>query len=385
MTKRKNPMMKLTRCAWMLIALLALMPLATLAQDAVRDTARAANEPPAAAIGPAADATDGTPEPTTDATPDATTDSPPAEKTKPGTLRFHLMDGSIITGRLENDTLPIKTEFGDLVVPITKIENFAPGLAAHPDLDQKIQKLIEQLGSPNSPERDKAQAELIAFGPGLIPELQNHTEDPDAERKVRINTIIEELYGKEDEFSLDTGPTISLVRLDAIVTADFTLAGGIQQQTFNIESKYGKLVVQLADIKLAERISSEAPEVRRVISVAGSDMAGMNYKNTGIRINRGDRVIINADGRITLTPWGNGVTSGPDGVPQNGMYNGNIPIGGLAGRIGDRGEEFMVGSKNSFVADRSGVLYLGFAMRQDWANYQFPGEYEARVRVVPAE
>jgi len=28
---------------------------------------------------------------------------------------------------------------------------------------------------------------------------------------------------------------------------------------------------------------------------------------------------------------------------------------------------------------------LGFAMQQNWANYQFPGEYDVRIRVVPAE
>lgn len=331
---------------------------------------------------------------TTDTTTDTTegTDSaedtspkPDADATAPGTLRFHLMDGSILTGKLQTATLPVKTEFGDLVVPITSIESFSPGLASHPNLDAEIQQLIQKLADPAAKERDRAQSQLISYGPGLIPELQRFADDSDAERKVRVATIIEELYGQEDDFTLDDGPAVSMVRLDMIVTAQFNVAGSIQQDTFNIESKFGKLVVKLADIKAAERVSNETPEVRRMVDVQGKDMAPRSYRNTGIRVNRGDKIIINAEGQITMTPWGNNVMSGPDGMPQNGMYAGKIPMGGLAGRIGDSGEEFMVGSKKSFVAKNSGTLYLGFAMQQNWANYQFPGKYEARVRVVPAE
>lgn len=310
---------------------------------------------------------------------------PAVEQAPPGTLRFHLMDGSIITGKLETDTLPIKTEFGDLIVPITKIDSFAPGLDSHPKLDQKIGELIKQLGAPDAGMRDQAQAELIGFGKGLIHELSQYADDSDAERKVRIATITEELFGQEDSFGIEAGPSVSLVRLDTIVTAQFTVAGSIQQETFNIQSKFGKLEVKLADIKAAERLTSQAPEIRRSVDVSGTDMAGRNMKNTGIKVNRGDRIIISAEGQITMSPWGSNTITGPDGMPNNGMYTGNIPMGALAGKIGDKGEEFLVGSKSSFVAQRSGTLYLGFAMQSNWANYNFPGKFEARVRVVPAE
>ncbi len=318
-------------------------------------------------------------------TPEEPQPKPPVEQAPPGTLRFHLMDGSIITGKLETDTLPIKTEFGDLVVPITSILSFSPGLDSHPLLDQKVSQLIQQLGAPDAGARDQAQAELIGYGKGLMNELSQYADDEDAERKVRIATITEELFAQDDSFAEDTGPTVSLVRLDTIVTAQFTVAGSIQQDLFNIQSKFGKLEVKLADIKAAERLTSQAPEIRRSVDVAGTDMAGRSMKNTGIKVNRGDRVIISAEGQITMSPWGSNTITGPDGMPNNGMYAGNIPMGALAGRIGDKGDEFLVGSKNSFVAQRSGTLYLGFAMQANWANYQFPGKFEARVRVVPAD
>lgn len=310
----------------------------------------------------------------------------PADQPKPGVLRFHLMDGTIITGKLTTKALPVSTEFGDLVVPIDAITNFAPGLGSHPEIDQTITKLIHDLASPDAKTRDKSQSQLIAYGPGLLTELQAYANDKDAERKVRIATITEELLETEpDEFGIEQGPSVSLKRLDQIVTPSFTVAGKIKQDNFVIASKFGQLTVKLKDIKTVERLTTDKPEMRKVVQVAGSDMTCRNYKKTGIRVNRGDRIIISAEGRITMSPWGNNSVSGPDGIPQNGMYNGKIPMGALAGRIGDSGEEFLVGSKKSFVAKKSGTLQLGFAMQQNWANYQFPGEYKTRIRVVPAD
>lgn len=312
---------------------------------------------------------------------------PAAAQVSPGTLRFYLMDGSVLTGTLAVDTLPIETEFGNLVVPIESIERFAPGLQSHPDLEKQINALIQQLGHDDAGRRDAAQAQLINFGPGLIDELRTHMDTPDAERKLRLEAVIEGLYEQQmDSMSMDQGPQApqpSLVRLDEITTDAFTMAGQITQEQFEIRSKFGNLNVALGDIMAAERITSVLPEVRRSIEIKGSDIAGMNYKNTGIRINRGDRVIIQADGQITMTPWGRNTVSGPDGMPNNGMYNGNIPFGALCGRVGDSGEEVMIGSRSNFTAQRAGTLYLGFAMQANWANQQFPGTYNVRIRVIP--
>lgn len=381
-------------CLSAVVILLSLVALQGGAQDAellaVEDAVvelRVAPAQPAApepltdepAEGPETD--EGDPEAT-----DPATQPTPAKKPQLGVLKFHLMDGTIITGKLTTKALPVSTEFGELTVPIEAITNFAPGLGSHPQIDQIITKLINELANPDAKTRDKAQAQLIGYGPGLLPELEEYANDPDAERKVRVAKITEELLAIEmDEFDAVQGPSVSLTRLDQVVTARFTIAGKIKQETFTIASKFGELTVKLADIKGVERAQTEKSEVRRTVAVSGMDMTCKGYKKTGIRVNRGDRIIISAEGRITMSPWGNNSVSGPDGIPQNGMYKGKIAMGALAGRIGDSGEEFLVGSKSSFVAKKSGILQLGFAMQQNWANYQFPGEYKTRIRVVPVE
>ena len=308
--------------------------------------------------------------------------------TPPGMLRLHLMDGTIITGQLKTQTLKIKTEFGDLVVPITAIVRFQPGIESHPKLNQRINGLIEQLSDPQATRRDKAQEDLTNFGPALLPELQRQIakSDQDPERKVRLANVIESLYSSEDSFEeAEEGPAVSLNRLDTIETERFTIAGRVQQQKFTIQSKFGKLDVKLADIKAAEQLSSKPVEQRKVVQVSGADMTIRAMKNTALKVKRGDKIIIFAEGKITMSPWGNNSISSPDGIAQNGMYNGKIPLGALVGRIGADGQEFLVGSKNTIVAKQSGTIYLGFAMQANWANYQFPGNYKARIRVIPAE
>lgn len=345
---------------------------------------------PAAAVQPAeADTVDEPGDEPTDA-PEAAEDdavpaSPPADALPEGTMRFHLMDGSVLTGTLAVDSLPVDTEFGRLVVPIESIQSFSPGLNAHPQLAQRIDTLIEQLGSPNAAHRDRAQADLISFGPDLIPELQKHTDDADDERKLRVATVLEELFGMmDDPMSFDEASGPSLARMDHIVTDGFTIAGSIAVQTFVIESKFGQLTVGLGDIESAGIVTNTVPEVRRTVEVTGTDMTRVSEKNTGIRLNRGDRVIIRAEGNITMTPWGNGAIATPDGCAQCGNYAGNILMGALVGRVGDNGSDMLIGSSNTFTAERAGTLYLSFALQPNWGRQQFPGKFTVRIRIVPA-
>ena len=312
--------------------------------------------------------------------------SPPAEELPEGTMRFHLMDGSILTGTLAVDSLPVDTEFGRLVVPIDSIKSFEPGLNAHPQLANRIDTLISQLGSPNAAQRDRAQADLISFGPGLIDELQRHADDPDDERKLRIATVLEELYGMmDDPMGFEEAPAPSLARLDHVVTDGFTIAGSIAVDTFVIESKFGQLTVGLGDIQSAGIVTNAVPDIRRTVEVVATDMTRVSEKNTGIRLNRGDRVIIRAEGQITMTPWGNGAIATPDGCAQSGNFAGNILMGALVGRVGDNGSDMLIGSSSTFTAERAGTLYLSFALQPNWGRQQFPGKFTVRIRIVPAQ
>ena len=308
----------------------------------------------------------------------------PAEPVDPEIIRLHLLDGSIVTGKLSVKEIVVDTQFGKLTIPVTNIVSFRPGLDSFPDLSKQINDLITALAANDYNERESAQKELIKMGPPIRKLLEaRQKSDDDAERNRRIKVILEGFEeagaGEEEE-----GATPEWIPLDTIVTTDFTVVGTIVQKKFGITSKFGELAINLGDIRRGERNVGAKEDLRRTIPVDGSAIAQRSFKNTKIRVEVGDRVTLTADGTITMTPWGSNAMCTPDGSPNYGWYQGNEIAGGaLVGKIGDSGPIFKVGSKNTFVAKKAGVLFLAIGMNPSYANQTFPGKYEVKVRVQP--
>ena len=298
-------------------------------------------------------------------------------------MRFHLMDGSIVTGRLSLDTLEVNTQFGRLAVPVVALEGFTPGMKSHPQLAKQLKQLVEDLGNDDFNTREAAQKALLELGFQAQDELERRREDSDTERRKRIEYLLgrlEELREDDDfEESADERP---LIDRDTVRTTDFAIVGNIVPREFTIESTYGMLTVKISDVRRAYRESDVPREQRESFHVDGSHIVFTNFYNSKLRIDRGDRVTIAAGGTLTMTPWGNNAVSTPDGAANYGWYLPNqIPTGALVARIGSHGQIFKVGSKHNFTAERSGALYFAVAMPANYANQQFPGEYNVKVRV----
>ena len=313
-----------------------------------------------------------------EATPAASADGPGI---KP--IRLYLLEGSVVTGKLSVESLIVETDFGKLDVPVTRIVSFTPGLDHRPEERQKIGRLIQQLGSNVATERDAAQKALTDLGHSIRTELEKHAKDEDAERKSRIAKILTELTEQEDDGdkNADRRP---LIPQDTLETTLFTVVGKISPQQFSVQTPFGQLTVNLKDIRRAERETDETPEVRKSVAVTGAHFVQISFADGGVRLNRGDKVSITADGKLVMTPWGNNSTSGPDGDAKYQYYIPNDITGGaLVARIGSGGKIFKVGSKHSFTADRAGQLYFAIGMNPQFINqgHNFPGEYNVKVRV----
>jgi len=305
---------------------------------------------------------------------------PPAD---PEVLRIHLMDGSLISGKLATKEIVVETQFGNLHVPVLSINSFTPGLRSHPKVEQNISELIEKLGSPVFGEREGAQKALSQMGPVVRLQLERAANDADTERKSRIKTLIDEFDQiEEDAEEVEGGAPRGLIDRDTVETTDFTVVGKIAQESFDIVSRYGGLSVKLSDIKRVERENTAKEALKKVVTVEGANIIHRGMKDSGIRLEKGDKVTVTADGSIQMTPWGNQAVSSPEGMSNYGWYvQGKIPGGALVGKVGSSGSVFKIGSKYSFTADRSGTLQLAVAMQNDFANQQFPGEYKVRVNV----
>ena len=91
-----------------------------------------------------------------------------------------------------------------------------------------------------------------------------------------------------------------------------------------------------------------------------ADNASNGWTNSGLVVRRGQRLRINASGRVGL---GSGRFATPDGIanlPDRDKLMRNQPTGGLICVIGDDNDDFIfIGKSRDFVAQRDGVLFLG--------------------------
>lgn len=112
-----------------------------------------------------------------------------------------------------------------------------------------------------------------------------------------------------------------------------------------------------------------------------ADNTTNGWTNTGLVVRRGQRLRINALGRISL---GGGRFSTPTGLPNipdaNKLMR-NDPTGGLIAVVGDDNDNFIfVGSRSEFTAERDGILFLGVNegnLNDNTGNYEAVIEAEA--------
>ena len=305
----------------------------------------------------------------------------------PKAIRLHLWDGTVVGGELTFDKIDVVTQYGALQIPIANIVQFRPGLDSFPTIDARINQWVQQLGDRDFATRENAHRELSSMGLQLKLAINKFDDGGSAERKKHLTEIRQEIEQLLDEESMSNDDSLPLIRLDTIVTNDFTIVGKIQQESFPILTKHGALEVGIADIQKGDRTwLTQAPTARKTAEIKGNSFFQTNPTTTGIRVNRGDRISIRSDGTVSWSNWGS-ISSTPDGITNQGQWNG-INCGKLIARIGKSGKNIEVGTKADFVANSSGVLYLGIAMQDNYANqkgYNWPGQYQAKLSVQPAK
>ena len=91
-----------------------------------------------------------------------------------------------------------------------------------------------------------------------------------------------------------------------------------------------------------------------------ADAANNGWTNSGLVVRKGQRIRINASGRVSI---GKGRFSTPGGVTNiadNDKLMRNEATGALIAVIGDDNDDFLlIGPRREFIAQRDGVLFLG--------------------------
>lgn len=303
-------------------------------------------------------------------------------------IRFHMWDGAVVGGDVSVDGITVQTEFGSLEIPIEKIRSFYPGLDSFPERKRMIETLVEQLGDRDYDVREKSHRQLQGMGLQLRKRLYQFDDGGSAERKKHLADLRKELdevlEDLEEEAEDPESIERALINGDMVNTPDFSVVGKIQQPTFQIASRYGQLTIRLQDIRFADRsFNQPRAEIRKTIAVSGSTFFQKAPKSARIRVNKGDRITIRGSGSVNWTNWNN--NSSPEGLQNQGNWKG-IACGALCARIGKSGDVIKIGTKESFVAKKNGILYLAIAMKDNYAensSYRWEGEFKARVTVEP--
>lgn len=313
---------------------------------------------------------------------------PKVEKLPPTYMRLHLLDGDIVSGELETQSIAILTDFGTLTVPVEKIIRFEPGLNSYPQIVEHIGELVNQLGSAKYEERESAHKELVGLGPKISSELANYKDDDNAERKRHLEEIKKEIakaLEELDEDELEDPEYQPWVRHDKLITSNFTAVGKIQQAAFKVTSKYGQFSINLSDVRKGTRPSGTREAKMKNLVVNKDNFVQLSWKSAGL-VEKGDSISVTAKGSMVLTPWGSNVSSTPQGTPQYGVMPNtpSIPYGALVAKIGN-GKYFLVGDKKRFKADAKGKLQFAITMRASYVGrtYQFPGDYKVKVKIQP--
>lgn len=316
----------------------------------------------------------------------------------PGTVRFFLMDGSVLHGKILTPEFVMTTDFGTLKIPAKSVTGLMPGLDSHPRLKAKIRELIDELESGDEQKAARGMAGLTQMGVEILDELieaQRRIKGEAAQRAIQevIDNIREgEISEDELESSVPAAPVTALIAEDSISTAKFTAVGRLQPLSIAVSTSFGDVNIKLSEVKKV--VSIEAPAVEHFVSSSVTIQQGTqdSFKPTGVTLSQGDRLVIAAKGTIKMMPWDENVSAGPEGDSDScGFAAPNIPQGALVGRIGS-GPVFKIGSKFSIVADRPGTLKIGIGIDPGmWSNIAermkngetaetiMPGNFEVRL------
>lgn len=271
----------------------------------------------------------------------------PAERAgAPAPHAVELRGGTVLVGRLEPSVWKVKTAFGELAVPVAEIRRVRFGRRAQPERLARVDGGIADLASGNPDRRDRARAMIADEGAFAVESLRRAAEGADDPEVRRAAT---ELIEKLDVDEADVLPDE-----DQIDTARFSVTGDVDLAAFKVHvAELGALVVRRADVA---HIRSSGPDRTHRLTIDGTHVWPNNWLDTKIAVRKGARLRISAQGTIFFQNWGQAFT--PDGNPNMGMMMPGMMTGALAGRIGEKGQLFRIGSSFAGEAPASGTLQL---------------------------
>lgn len=288
-------------------------------------------------------------EPGTDAKPEA------GRKPRygPRDVEVRLQDGSQIRGEILGlETVTLKTSYGALAFPITKILNINRGRRLPAEDGQEISAAIKNLDNDGYTIRAAAQQKLETCGAAAANLLRAARESASAEARPRIDALLKKI-------AASGAPPPQAA--DAVKAEEFEAQGELQFESFTVRSRLGDLQVKVQDVELVRWLARGSQKTMELEANAGLQ----DWVDTGIDGVGGDRLAVACSGALTMFGSGNW---GPAGNAGWGGRGRPFAVGAVLGRLGANGKPFAIGAGKQWVAESNDRLFVRIYCPDDMRN-----------------
>jgi hypothetical protein len=292
---------------------------------------------------------------------------------------FYLRDGSKIAGTPRLEALQITTSYGVLNIPRDQLVRIRFARRVDAATRSRIEGLIEDLGNEDFDRREAASKSLTEVGPDALQLLRKALKSSNEEVKNRATILIGQIDTKSEGKAEKDEALPELVGAeDEVTTAKMTLRGTVSGEEIGIDSRYGELKIRVAD--LAGAIFRASGAAAGKVEVSAQNQAPQNWVDSKLDVEKGQKLKIEAAGQITVRNYG--ISSGPEGNRDWGgnSFN-NFPMLALVGKIGKRGQPFLIGPSFTGKANASGRLHLAVVPFTPYAGGA-SGSYQVKIQTA---
>jgi len=313
-------------------------------------------------------------------------------------VKLNLRDGSTISGTTIMNDVILKTNYGQLSVPIQNVSTILVGIGKDKAITDKALQCLKIVNANGSDETKKgAYDDLVSLGVKAISAINDFQADPKTNTDPEITgdyTIDNALADLKSKFNIE-----DVSKINDVVTIDneYTMGGAYEFTKLDVKTEYGNLSIPKEKIKIIEVSYTEPGNGNETVlklsankHISGNTQGG--WLKTGIVLKQGQKFIITATGEVTLASLSNQKYK-PDGAyvsttgtvypatTTNDEYTTGVtyPIyGNVVYKIGDASYDVLkAGAKFTGTAKTPGMLLI--SIYETVYNAGNTGSYSVKI------
>jgi hypothetical protein len=294
-------------------------------------------------------------------------------------IKLNLRDGNTMSGTTTMNDIVLKTNYGQLSIPIQNVNTIVVGIGSDKLITDKANQYLKVLNSNASEDMKKgAYADLVKLGAKAITAINAFEADPKNNTEEAIvgeYTISGALSELKSTYNID-----DVSKINDVVSIDneYTIGGSYEFTKIDIKTEYGSLSVPKEKIKSMDISYTEPGNGNEIVlkliaskHISGNQNGG--WLKTGINLKQGQKFTITANGEVTLAslsnqkykPDGsytatNGTTYPATNTTDEYSSGGSYPVyGNVVYKVGETSYDVLkAGAKYTGTAKSNGMLLI---------------------------